>query len=89
MTTKDERLEMRVSKPDRKLIEDAAEHLHESVSDFTRNAALRRAETVLARTEVTLMPAEQFDALLDSLDIADDAPALKRAFERPRRFERG
>ncbi|WP_372448414.1 type II toxin-antitoxin system TacA family antitoxin [Kibdelosporangium banguiense] len=80
---------MRVSRPDRQLIEDAAEHLNESVSDFTRNAALRRAEKVLARTKVTLMPAEQFDALLDSLDIADDAPALQRAFERPRRFERG
>jgi uncharacterized protein (DUF1778 family) len=89
MTTKNERLEMRVSKSDRELIEDAAEKLHENVSDFTRTAALRRAEKVLARTSTTLMPAEQFDALLESLDIADDAPALKRAFERPRRFERG
>lgn len=89
MSTKNDRLEMRVSKADRALIEDAAEHLDESVSDFTRNAALRRAEKVLARMNVTLMPAEQFDALLESLDIADDAPALKKAFERPRRFERG
>lgn len=89
MGTKNERLEMRVSRTDRELIEDAAEHLQESVSDFTRNAALRRAEKVLARTNVTLMPAEQFDALLESLDIADDAPALKKAFERPKRFERG
>jgi uncharacterized protein (DUF1778 family) len=89
MATKDERLEMRVSKTDRALIEDAAGHLHESVSDFTRNAALDRAEKILARTNVTLMPAEQFDALLESLDITDDAPALKEAFERPRRFKRG
>ncbi|TDV40125.1 DUF1778 domain-containing protein [Actinophytocola oryzae] len=89
MSTKNERLEMRVSKTDRELIEDAAEKLHENVSDFTRTAALRRAEKVLGRANSTLMPAEQFDALLESLDIADDAPALKRAFERPRRFERG
>lgn len=89
MNIKNERLEMRVSKSDRELIEDAAEKLQENVSDFTRTAALGRAEKVLARTSATLMPAEQFDALLESLDIADDAPALKRAFERPRRFERG
>jgi uncharacterized protein (DUF1778 family) len=89
MSTKNDRLEMRVSKLDRALIEDAAQQLDESVSDFTRNAALRRAEKVLARTNVTLMPAEQFDALLESIDIADDAPVLQKAFERPKRFERG
>lgn len=89
MATKDERLEMRVSKSDRALIEDAAKHSRESVSDFTRNAVLDKAQHVLARAEVTLMPAEQFDSLLASLDIADEAPALEKAFVQPRRFERG
>jgi uncharacterized protein (DUF1778 family) len=89
VNTKKERLEMRLSETDRALIEDAAEKLHENVSDFTRTAALRRAEKVLARTNVTLMSADQFDALLESLDIADDAPALAKAIDRPRRFERG
>lgn len=89
MATKDERLEMRVSKTDRALIEDAANHLRESVSDFTRNAALDRAQNVLARTEVVLMPADQFDALLASLDAAEEAPSLAKALARPRRFKRG
>jgi uncharacterized protein (DUF1778 family) len=89
MATKDERLEMRVSRTDRELIEDAARHLRESVSDFTRNAALRRAQNVLARAEVVLMPADQFDALLESLDTADEAPFLEEALARPRRFKRG
>ncbi|MEV7043877.1 DUF1778 domain-containing protein [Amycolatopsis sp. NPDC051061] len=89
MATKDERLEMRLSKTDRALIEDAAKRIDESVTDFTRNAALDRAQHVLARAEVTLMPAEQFDALFASLDIADEAPELAKAFAAPRRFKRG
>lgn len=85
---KNERLELRVSKTDRALIEDAAEATQESVSDFTRSAALARAERVLARANVTLMDAQQFDALLQSLDRPDEAPALARAFAKPNRYTR-
>jgi len=88
MATKDDRLEMRVSSADRALIEDAANRLHEKVSDFARSAAVMRAQQVLARTEVTLMPLEQFEGLLHSLDQADDAPRLTEAFAQPRRFKR-
>jgi uncharacterized protein (DUF1778 family) len=89
MAIKDGRIEMRVSKDDRTLIEDAAKYTDENVSDFTRTAALKRAERVLARANVTLMPEEQFDALLSSLDVADAAPGLEKAFAEPRRFTRG
>ncbi|MGI8646971.1 MAG: toxin-antitoxin system protein [Acidimicrobiales bacterium] len=88
-TTKGDRLELRVSATDRTLIENAAIRLRESISDFTRGAAVRRAERVLARSNDTLMPEEQFDALLHSLDQPDDAPALARAFAQPRKFSRG
>lgn len=86
--TKSERLELRVSKSDRALIEEAAEAVQESVSDFTRSAALTQAERVLARANVTLMEAEQFDALLQSLDEPDEAPTLARAFKLPKRYTR-
>lgn len=88
MPTKDERLEMRVSKADRDLIEHAANRLDEKVSDFARSAAVTRAQQVLARTEMTLMPLEQFEGLINSLDQADAAPRLTEAFARPRRFKR-
>jgi uncharacterized protein (DUF1778 family) len=88
MPTKDERLEMRVSRTDRALIEDAASRLDEKVSDFARSAAVMRAQQVLARTETTLMPLEQFEGLLHSLDQADEAPRLAKAFAQPRRFKR-
>ncbi|MGH3886746.1 MAG: hypothetical protein ACRDSZ_09285 [Pseudonocardiaceae bacterium] len=41
-------------------------------------AASVAADRVLARTETTVMPAEQFDAMLAALDVPDDAPALAR-----------
>jgi uncharacterized protein (DUF1778 family) len=88
VATKDERLEMRLSKADRDMIEDAAALVHENVSDFTRSAVLRQAQRVLARAELTLMPAEQFDDLLYSLDQPDQAPTLARKFAEPRRFKR-
>jgi uncharacterized protein (DUF1778 family) len=88
MSTKDTRLELRVSKDDRELIEDAANYLDENVSDFTRTAALQRAQQILARSNVTLMPADQFDALMGSLDQPDEALELARAIAQPRRFRR-
>jgi uncharacterized protein (DUF1778 family) len=89
MTAKSERIEMRVDPERHQIIQAAAAAVHEGTSDFVRRAAMERAERILARTERTLMPAEQFDALLFSLDTADEAPTLARAFTRPRRFKRG
>jgi len=34
------------------------------------------------------MPAEQFDALISSLEVPDEAPALLEAASPPRRFSR-
>jgi uncharacterized protein (DUF1778 family) len=41
---------------------------------------------VQARSDRTLMPAAQFDALVAALDVPDDAPALARALARARAF---
>lgn len=37
---------------------------------------MKVAERVLARAEITLMPAEQFDALIASLDVPDVLASL-------------
>jgi uncharacterized protein (DUF1778 family) len=57
-----------------------------SVSAFVLSAALRQADEVLARADVIFMPTEQFDALMASLDMPDEAPALHAAAARPPRF---
>ena len=51
-----------------------AAHIQDlSVSAFVLGAATREADRVLGRADQTLIPAEQFDALVASLDRADPA----------------
>ena len=52
------------------------------------HAAVARADHVLARADVTMMPAEQFDELLASLDVADEASTLARLGQSERRYVR-
>lgn len=85
---KDRRIEMRADVQSEDRIVRAAALEKSSVSAFVLAAALRRADEVLARADVTLMPAEQFDALMASLDVPDEAPALAAIAARPRRFTR-
>lgn len=84
--SKTERIELRVSSGDKDAIASAAEMEHTTTTDFVRDAVLDRVQHVRARAERTLMPAEQFDALFDSLDVPDDTPTLARAFAHKRRF---
>jgi uncharacterized protein (DUF1778 family) len=79
---------MRITYRSGQRIAQAAAACRQSVSAFVLAAAVREADMVLARADVTLMPAEQFDALMDSLEIPDQAPRLLEAASRPRRFTR-
>lgn len=88
MSIKTERLEVRVDAATKAHIEDAAARLDQSASVFVIHAATAEADRVLARAEATLMPADQFDALLTALDIPDEAPALARLAQRDRRYRR-
>jgi uncharacterized protein (DUF1778 family) len=88
MPAKTRRMEARVDPETDELIARAAELTHESVSSFVVRAARAEADRVLARTDVTVMPADQFDALIEALDQPDVAPTLARAAARPRRFMR-
>ncbi|WP_341359270.1 DUF1778 domain-containing protein [Georgenia sp. M64] len=88
MATKSKRLEMRVDEETSALLSRAASLSREPVSTFVTRAARAEAGRVLARADVTLMPAEQFDALMETLERADQAPALARAAARRRRFDR-
>jgi uncharacterized protein (DUF1778 family) len=88
MSPKTDRFEVRVTSQNREQIRSAAETVSESTSDFIRNAALERADKILALSSRTLMPADQFDALIQSLDTPDDAPDLTQLAAEPRRFSR-
>lgn len=88
MTTREARLDFRLDPETKARIERAAKLLRESVSAFVVHAAAAAADRVLARAEVTMMPAEQFDELLEALDVADQAPALARLGKTERRYVR-
>jgi uncharacterized protein (DUF1778 family) len=62
------RFEFRVRPEDKARIEAAAAITHESASDFARAAAVERANAILQRQEVTMVPPDFFDALMDSLE---------------------
>lgn len=59
-----------------------------SVSAFVLGAAGREADRVLGEADQTVMPAEQFDALMDSLSVAGAAPQVRKVAQRKRSFER-
>jgi uncharacterized protein (DUF1778 family) len=88
MATKTERIEMRTDPDTGARITQAAQITQTSVSAFVLDAATAAAERVLARRDQTIMPAEQFDALIASLDTPDTAPKLTQIAARPRRFTR-
>lgn len=87
--TKTERVELRVAQQSHEQIQAAAERVNETTSEFVRNAALDRADRVLALSSRTLMPAAQFDAMIEALDAPDEAPNLEKLALEPRRFVRG
>jgi uncharacterized protein (DUF1778 family) len=88
VAAKTERIEMRTDPQSSAKIAQAAEAGHVSVSAFVLEAAVKAADHVLARTDVTAMSAEQFDQLIESLDVPDEAPALARLARKPRRYAR-
>jgi uncharacterized protein (DUF1778 family) len=88
LTAKTRRIEMRADPDSEARIAQAAAALHQSISAFVLSAAVRAADVVLARADTTLIPAEQFDALMSSLELPDEAPRLLEVASRPRRFSR-
>lgn len=88
MAMKTRRIEMRADPESEQRIARAAEAERLSVSAFVLDAATAAADRVLARTDITAMPADQFDDLISALDVPDEAPHLSRLAARPRQFER-
>ncbi|GAA3841087.1 hypothetical protein GCM10022243_04330 [Saccharothrix violaceirubra] len=78
MSTKEARLDFRLDQDQKGRIERAAELSRKSTSAFVVDAAMDAADKVLARADVTIMSAEQFDSLMSALDVADEAPGLAK-----------
>src|ERR1700723_2935773 len=88
VAVKTKRIELRAEEATLDRIQRAANVVHEQTSEFVRKAAMQRAEDILRQELVTVMEPEQFDKLMSSLDIADDAPRLAAAARTPAVFKR-
>lgn len=82
--TKTRRLEARVDADTDELIAEAAQILHVTKSAFVCEVARKEAQRVIARADITLMAADVFDAMVASLDVADEAPQLAAVAKLPR-----
>lgn len=85
---KSERIEARATADEVAVIARAAELSNSTVSAFVVGAAMAKAETVVARAGHTLMPAEQFDAMIAALDDATPITEVVELAKRPRRIAR-
>ncbi|MBT2554437.1 DUF1778 domain-containing protein [Arthrobacter sp. ISL-5] len=83
-STKTRRLELRTDESTDELITEAAELLHMTKSAFVTDAARQAAEKVIARSDVTLMAPEVFDAMMASLGVPDESPELAVLSKLPR-----
>lgn len=86
--TKDKRIEARADAVAHDLITRAASLSNETLSSFVVKAALEKAEVLIARADRTFMPAEQFDALIASLDDLTPVEEVVRLFAHERRIAR-
>lgn len=88
MATKTRRMEQRIDEDTDVLLSKAAAVTHETVSAFVVRSARDEAARVLARSDLTMMPAAQFDRMLEALDASPRRiPALAEAASRARRFK--
>lgn len=86
--TKAHRLEVRTDAETYHLVEEAADLLKQTKSAFVTDAVRQEALKVIARSDVTTMSAEVFDAMMASLDRADLSPELSDLAALPRRIAR-
>ncbi|MDR0960421.1 MAG: DUF1778 domain-containing protein [Propionibacteriaceae bacterium] len=85
---KSRRFEARIDPESDEIISRAAASTGESKSAFIIRAARQAADKLLARQDVTIMPEEQFDAMMAALDQPQSVPVLERVAARPRQFVR-
>ena len=81
MSTADQKLEFRISGPDKGLIEKAARLLDQRTADFARTTLIDRAADVVAESDrVTRLAPDYFDEVTRWLDEpAAHLPVLERA----------
>ena len=89
MAAKTDRIEARLAPAERHRIERAAALAGQSLSSFVIDAAVDRADELIAAEAATVVPSDYFDALLAALDAsAEPSPRLEATAKRAHRRRR-
>lgn len=81
-SSKDQRLNLRVSAGQRQMIQNAADSAHKSLTAFVLEATLAEADRVLADRRVFSLPQDRWDAFLRALDEPTASVAGKRRLKK-------
>ena len=82
------RLEARIDTDLDDLITEAADRLKITRTAFVAGSLRDAALKVIARDDVTLMPAEVFDTMMAAIDVAEESLELTALAKLPRRIAR-
>lgn len=89
VTSKAERIALRVVNDDKNRLEQAAKLQHQSLTEFVLNASRAAADLVLGDQTRFVLPKKQMAALNAALDAPPRAvPQLKALFSRPSVFKK-
>lgn len=85
--TRSEKLDLRLTMEDKRVLTAAAQAQRRSLSEFVLNSALCQAEEALADRRVFQLPPEQWDAFVVALDAPPrDLPRLRKLMAEPSVF---
>jgi uncharacterized protein (DUF1778 family) len=89
-TTRSEKLDLRLTRNAKRMLQAAAAASHRSVSEFVLESALSRAEEALADRRNFGLSATQWKAFMAALDApARPLPRLERLLKEPAFFDAG
>lgn len=87
-TNRTEKLDLRLTKSAKQILQAAATASHKSVSEFVLETALSEAEERLADRRIFPLDAEHWDAFVAALDAPPRRlPRLERLFREPSAFD--
>ncbi|MBX3141634.1 MAG: DUF1778 domain-containing protein [Trueperaceae bacterium] len=85
--TRSEKLDLRLTPEDKRVLTAAAQAQRRSLSEFVLNSALCQAEEALADRRVFQLPPEQWDAFVTALDAPPRGlPRLRKLLAEPSVF---
>ena len=82
--TRTEKLDLRLTAAAKRVLQNAAEATHKTLSDFVLESALSRADTVLSERQTFRLETERWKAFLAALDAPPKSrPRLARLLNEP------